>query len=112
MARVNPFRPNSRIGPGMFVGLAAEIAAIDEALNQTRAGFPKSFMITGERGIGKTSLLLYLKALATNAIDRPDDPFDFLVLETDIVPRASPWQGRSSLPYNARSEHLSQPGSF
>ena len=41
-------------------------------------------MITGERGIGKTSLLLYLKALAQGNIDFNSIKFKFLVLDLDI----------------------------
>lgn len=61
MARVNPFRPNSPVAPGMFVGRLPQVEALEEALLQTRTGRPKNFMITGERGIGKTSLLQYFK---------------------------------------------------
>jgi len=45
----------------MFVGRLPQVEALEEALLQTRTGRPKNFMITGERGIGKTSLLQYFK---------------------------------------------------
>lgn len=45
----------------MFAGRLGQVLALEEALKQTRAGRPKSFMVTGERGIGKTSLLQYFK---------------------------------------------------
>ena len=60
MARINPFRPNSPINPGMFVGRVGELEKLEAALLQTKAGQPTNFMLTGERGIGKTSLLDYL----------------------------------------------------
>ncbi|MDI6740387.1 MAG: hypothetical protein QME74_08500 [Candidatus Edwardsbacteria bacterium] len=58
--RINPFNPNSPVNPGFFVGRLDEIKSIERSLIQTRADSPCHFMITGERGIGKSSLLLYL----------------------------------------------------
>lgn len=84
MVRYNPFNPGSPINPGMFVGRAWETEMIEQALVQTRTGSPKSFLVTGERGIGKTSLLWYLKALATGAVGQEDVASNFLVVETDI----------------------------
>ena len=82
--RTNPFRPNSPINPGMFVGRVNELERLEQALIQTMAGEPAHFMITGERGIGKTSLLLYLKALAQGNITFNSVKFKFLVLDLDI----------------------------
>jgi hypothetical protein len=67
--RTNPFRPNSPVSPGMFVGRLDELGALEQSLVQTRAGQPKHFMVTGERGIGKTSLLNYLRWVAQGQID-------------------------------------------
>ncbi len=50
----NPFRPNSPVNPGVFVGRLEEIKRLEQALIQSRSGEPAHFMITGERGIGKT----------------------------------------------------------
>ena len=63
MARINPFAPNSPVAPGMFVGRLAQVDSLEQSLLPTRAGRPKGFMLTGERGIGKTSLLQYFKWL-------------------------------------------------
>ena len=82
--RTNPFRPNSPINPGMFVGRVNELERLEQAFIQTIAGEPAHFMITGERGIGKTSLLLYLKALAQGNITFNSEKFKFLVLDLDI----------------------------
>ncbi|MFI5246951.1 MAG: ATP-binding protein [Nitrospirales bacterium] len=68
MARINPFAPNSPVAPGMFVGRLPQVDAFEEALLQTRAGRPKGFMLTGERGIGKTFLLQYFKLVAQGHI--------------------------------------------
>lgn len=84
MTRTNPFRPNSPINPGMFVGRLPELLALEEALIQTQAGAPKHFMLTGERGIGKTSLLQYLRAVAKGRIDLDGKHFKFLVVDVDI----------------------------
>jgi hypothetical protein len=64
MAKFNPFRPGNVITPGMFVGRIPEIEVCENALLQTRAGNPQHFIIEGERGIGKSSLCLWLDWLA------------------------------------------------
>lgn len=90
MARVNPFRPNSPVAPGMFVGRLAQVDALEEALLQTRAGRPKGFMLTGERGIGKTSLLRYFKWVAQGHISiGDDDRVNFLVIDMDLDPNST-----------------------
>jgi hypothetical protein len=74
----------------MFAGRTAEVKQFEQALFQTRAGQPKHFMITGERGIGKTSLLIFLKFMAEGAIPLNETTFNFLVIETDIDSSTSP----------------------
>jgi len=75
--KINPFKPNSPVNPGMFVGRIKEVETLERALLQTRVGSPNHFMITGERGIGKTSLLLYLNFLSTGKITLNGDKFNF-----------------------------------
>jgi AAA ATPase-like protein len=87
LAKINPFRPNSPVNPGMFVGRLSESGKLENHLLQTQAGRPVNFLLTGERGIGKTSLLLYLKYIATGAIPVNGRTFSFLVIETDIHQR-------------------------
>ena len=84
MPRINPFRPNSPVGPGMFAGRLPQVNALEEALHQTRTGRPKGFMITGERGIGKTSLLQYFKWVAQGDIPIDEERLKFLVVDLDI----------------------------
>lgn len=84
MARINPFRPTSPISPGMFVGRRAEVQKLARTLAQTRAGTPANFAIIGERGVGKSSLLFYLKALAEGRLS--SQQFNFLVIDTDVDP--------------------------
>lgn len=82
--KANPFRPNSPVNPGMFVGRIQEIERLEQALVQSRAHEPAHFMITGERGIGKTSLLLYLKYLAKGDISFNSANFRYMVLDLDV----------------------------
>jgi hypothetical protein len=84
MNRVNPFRPNNAVVPGMFVGRLPQLDALIQALVQTKAGSPKSFMLTGERGIGKTSLLQYFKWAAQGHIQVQQQNMRFLVVDLDI----------------------------
>ncbi len=88
--RTNPFRPNSPVNPGMFVGRLDELEALEQSLVQTRAGQPKHFMVTGERGIGKTSLLNYLRWVAQGQIDVDGDTFRFLVVDVDVEKSTTP----------------------
>ena len=63
-SRINPFKPNSPAPVGMFAGRADELKLLEGGLNQTKHGEPANFLITGDRGIGKSSLLLFLDAIA------------------------------------------------
>jgi len=74
----------------MFAGRLDEITALEQSLVQTRAGQPKHFMLTGERGIGKTSLLNYLRWLAKGDIEVLGHKFKFLVLDLDIEKGSTP----------------------
>ncbi len=62
--KYNPFRPGSVVTPGMFAGRGEEIDSIEQALLQTRHGNPQHFIIEGERGIGKSSLCLWVDSIA------------------------------------------------
>jgi Cdc6-like AAA superfamily ATPase len=91
MPKVNPFQPNSPVTPGMFVGRVNELVALEKALVQTRGGSPKHFMLTGERGIGKTSLLNYIRWVAQGDITSLDDEaFHFLVIDIDVERGTTP----------------------
>lgn len=83
--KFNPFLPGQAADPGMFEGRAAEIDVLAKALNQTRHGHGSHAMVTGERGIGKTSLLSYLDRIARNDLPDTDTPFDFATLLTDLA---------------------------
>lgn len=62
--KYNPFRPNSPAGPGMFAGRIHELNRIDDSLLRLKEGNPTHLMIVGERGIGKSSLLIFSNMLA------------------------------------------------
>lgn len=83
--RFNPFRPNSIVAPGMFSGRFEETEAIQRSLNQTKNGNPRHFLLEGERGIGKSSLMLVASALAMEKADSEEKKgFDFLTVEVEL----------------------------
>jgi hypothetical protein len=82
--RYNPFQPNSPVASGLFVGRGRELLALEQALVQARAGQPKHFLLTGERGIGKTSLLDYIRDVAKGAYAPDEEKFNFLVIDVVI----------------------------
>lgn len=84
MGKVNPFTPGSPVPHGIFIGRAEEIERLETCLIQTRSGKPANFMITGERGIGKSSLLLYIKYVADGSIPLNSTKLNFIVIDTDI----------------------------
>src|SRR5689334_20128585 len=83
--KFNPFRPGSVISPGMFVGRAEEMEAVERALLQTRDGNPQHFIIEGERGIGKSSLCLLLDYIAKGDIEYDKGKrLSFIVVNVDL----------------------------
>ncbi len=84
MPKINPFSPNNPVHSEMFVGRGGELERLESCLVQTKAGSPSNFMLTGERGIGKSSLLNYIKYVAEGAIPLGDAAVSFLVIDTDI----------------------------
>ncbi|MGK5082686.1 ATP-binding protein [Bdellovibrionota bacterium FG-1] len=86
--KYNPFRPNNLIHPGMFKGRAQELLGIEKILFQTKHGNPQHFVIEGERGIGKSSLMLYIEHLAKGALPFVQDPkfrASFLVVPVELT---------------------------
>ena len=68
----------------MFVGRESEISRIDEAFFHTKMGNSSRIMIIGERGIGKSSLLLYANYLAESKIHTEKGKYDFLTLNIRV----------------------------
>ena len=88
--KINPFEPFAPVNPGSFVGRLVDLRRLKSALIQTSAGKPINFMITGERGIGKTSLLNYLKYAAEGHIQIEGETLSFLVIDTDVNEHTTP----------------------
>ncbi len=85
--KYNPFKPGSIIHPGMFAGRFTELQEIEKLLFQTKNGNSSSFLIHGERGIGKSSLLFYINAVARGEISPNDgENFNFLVISVSLEP--------------------------
>jgi Cdc6-like AAA superfamily ATPase len=85
VAKYNPFRPGSVISPGMFTGRDAEIRSTEQSLFQTKNANPQHFIIEGERGIGKSSLCLYLDYVARGEINFENDKkLNFIVAHVEL----------------------------
>lgn len=85
--KYNPFKPGSIVHPGMFAGRLTEIREIEKLLFQTKNGNSSSFLIHGERGIGKSSLLFYINAVARGQISPEDGTnFNFIVISVSLEP--------------------------
>lgn len=83
--KYNPFRPNSIVTPGMFQGRYDEIQTIQQCLNQAKNENPQHFIVEGERGVGKSSLLLMIQYLATGKITVGNNiSLNFLVLNVEL----------------------------
>ncbi len=84
--KFNPFKPNSIVTPGMFSGRAHELRAIEQCLYQAKHGNPQHFLLEGERGIGKSSLLLFVHQLANGTIPNSESQrFNFLTVPADLA---------------------------
>lgn len=85
MPKYNPFRPNGITHSGMFVGRIDELSAIQRCLFQAKNGNPQHFLIQGERGIGKSSLLFYVDILVDGSIKMfGGGSFNFLSVPVDL----------------------------
>ncbi|MBI4981375.1 ATP-binding protein [Candidatus Woesearchaeota archaeon] len=57
MIKPNPFTPKSGIEPKIFLNRTEEISLFLEKIKEAKAGLPSHYIINGEWGIGKTTLL-------------------------------------------------------
>jgi hypothetical protein len=80
--KFNPFKPNGVVHPGMFVGRLEELVLIENFLFQATHGNPQHFLVQGERGIGKSSLLLFVEHLSRGGAN--NHGFDFLTVSIDL----------------------------
>lgn len=85
MPKINPFKPNQPVPSGMFAGRIEEINALIQGLHQTSHGKCANFLITGERGIGKSSLMRLIVPMAKGEITTFDEHrFNFVTISTAI----------------------------
>ena len=71
----------------MFSGRYNELVSMDQALFQTKNGNPHHFLIHGERGIGKTSLLYCQQLTASGTIKALDgQQFRFVTVSVELEP--------------------------
>lgn len=86
--KFNPFRPGSIIHPGMFSGRLRELETLERALFQTKNGNPAHFLIHGERGIGKSSLLMLINHMARDGQESVmlEQKFNFLTVSVELEP--------------------------
>src|SRR5713101_3502575 len=110
MARYNPFRPGNIVSPGMFSGRYEELEGTEHALFQTKNGNPHHFLIEGERGIGKSSLLFSLQMVASGLVDPLEgSKFNFLTLSLELEPEIPTLtsSAKSALSYGEQSPRTS-----
>lgn len=83
--KYNPFRPNHPIHSEMFTGRVLELDKIDGLLCRLKDGNPANILIVGERGIGKTSLLIFTNYLAKGHITwNQEQSFNYLCIQFNI----------------------------
>jgi len=90
---VDPFTPNRPIDdPDRFFGRAEPVNEMIDSLYQVKNGNPKHTIVTGDRGVGKSSLLtqVYLTATGDNRltdrlnVDRGTPDYDFVTVWHDV----------------------------
>ena len=96
---VDPFTPDIPVSdPSRFSGRRTQVELVVDSLYQLKHGKPTSTIITGDRGIGKSSLLNQAKELAVGdnrlpnrlGIDLGTEKFDFLVAWHDAAKDQGP----------------------
>ena len=82
--RKNPFNPYNPVTPFSFHGRALEINKIVHSLFQARENKQSNFLIFGERGIGKSSLLIFTDYLASGRLQWTKEVGDFHFLSIQV----------------------------
>ncbi len=73
----NPFNPNSVVQPLLFAGRAKQVFYMVRKMSQVRNKLPASFVISGERGIGKTALAKFIMFISRKK-DKEFENLNFL----------------------------------
>ncbi len=90
---VDPFTPNRPIDdPDRFFGRSDPVNEMIDSLYQVKSGNPKHTIVTGDRGVGKSSLLMQVFLTATGdnrltdrlAIDRGTPKYNFATVWHDV----------------------------
>lgn len=90
---VDPFTPNRPVDdPDRFFGRAEPVNEMIDSLFQVKNGNPKHTIVTGDRGVGKSSLLTQVHLTATGdnrltdrlGIDRGVSKYDFVTVWHDV----------------------------
>ena len=69
----------------MFTGRIREIGSVEKSLFQAKHGNPVHFIIEGERGIGKSSLLFLVSQIASGEVKLHESPdLNFLVVPVEL----------------------------
>jgi predicted ATPase len=69
----------------MFTGRLHELNRIDDSLLRLRDGNPSHLMLVGERGIGKSSLLLFTNALASGQVTwQSESTFNYVPVQFNV----------------------------
>lgn len=85
MLKLNPFKPNSPVPTAMFAGRVNELRILENGLFRTKNLNASHFLITGERGIGKSSLMLYMKHVSSGSIPSLNNEiFNFLTVNISV----------------------------
>lgn len=104
--RPNPFRPDKPIIEfDLFAGRSEELTALVESLYQTGNGNPRHMIVTGPRGIGKSSFINQIESIVEDSrtvlnildIDAGDFGFSFAVFKFRAIQGQSLHQIVSSL---------------
>jgi hypothetical protein len=85
--RFNPFSPGSLVPNGVFTGRIEESKALERMLFHTKYGNPQHFLLQGERGIGKSSLMHIHQITASGEIPGwEEEKFNFLTVTVILEP--------------------------
>jgi len=76
----SPFTPGTPVPPDLFVGRSEQIKEIKGYAIRSASGKQDNIFLTGERGIGKTSLASYICA----SVDKENEFFPVHVFLGDV----------------------------
>ncbi len=87
--RYNPFEPNKPVNTYMFTGRLSEIEQMNTSMYSTLDGNPNHLLFLGERGIGKSSLLMLAKYMSEGKVSLESKTFSFLTIYISLDSKVS-----------------------